>query len=151
MSSANAPTFGAERRLPRSGQILPWLPVIAWCAVIFVFSSSAFSAANTALYIDPALRWLIPGLTPQAAEVLHALIRKSAHFTEYAILFVLLIRGPMAGRPYAALTLCVAYALLDEGHQALVPGRGPSLYDVALDSTGALFSRFMLAALAELA
>ena len=151
MSSANASSFAAARRLPPWEWIRPWLPVLGWCAVIFTLSTSAFSAANTALYIDPALRWLIPGLTPQAADVLHALIRKSAHFTEFAILFRLLIRGPMEGRPYAALTICVVYALLDEGHQAFVPGRGPSLYDVALDSTGALFSRFVMAAAAELA
>jgi len=43
------------------------------------------------------------------------------------------------------------YALLDEGHQMFVPNRGPSLYDVALDSTGALFSRFLHAAVIEIA
>jgi VanZ family protein len=35
------------------------------------------------------------------------------------------------------------YACLDETHQIFVPGRGPSLYDVALDSSGALFGRFL--------
>ena len=41
------------------------------------------------------------------------------------VLFWLLLRGPMAGRPYLALSVCVLYALLDEGHQILVPGRTP--------------------------
>jgi VanZ family protein len=45
----------------------------------------------------------------------------------------------------------VLYALLDEGHQLFVTSRGPSLYDVALDSTGALFSRFLHAAVVEIA
>ncbi len=128
-----------------------WLPVIGWCAVIFVLSSSTFSASNTAKIIDPVLRWLIPGLSQPGAEMLHALIRKSAHFTEYAILFYLMIRGPMKDRPYTALMLCVAYAFVDEGHQAFVPGRTASLFDVALDGTGALFSRFLQLAYAELA
>ena len=57
----------------------------------------------------------------------------------------------MADRPYLALMLCVIYALTDEGHQAFVPGRTASLYDVALDSTGALFSHFLTTAIAELA
>ena len=78
------------------------------------------------------------------------LIRKSAHFTEYAVLFWLLIRGPMAARPYMALMLCVAYALSDEGHQIFVPGRTASLFDVALDSSGALFSHFLIAAITEI-
>ena len=40
--------------------------------------------------------------------------------------------------------------LLDEGHQIFVPGRTASLYDVAIDSSGALFSRFLNAAVAEI-
>jgi len=126
-----------------------WLPVIVWGAVIFVLSTSAFSAANTARIIDPILLWLFPRLAGPAADVAHALIRKAAHFTEYGILFWLLIRGPMEGRPYAALMLCVVYALLDEGHQAFVPGRTASLYDVALDSTGAMFGGFLHSAVRE--
>ena len=59
--------------------------------------------------------------------------------------------GPMKERPYLALMLCVVYALTDEGHQVFVPGRTASLYDVALDSTGALFSHFLTTAIAEIA
>ena len=77
------------------------------------------------------------------------LVRKAAHFTEYGILFWLLVRGPMEQRPYLALMLCVVYALTDEGHQVFVPGRTASLYDVALDSTGALFSHFLTTAISR--
>ncbi len=98
----------------------------------------------------PILRFLLPGASDSTIVILHGLIRKAAHFTNYAILFWILIRGPMVGRPYAALMLCVCYAALDEGHQILVPGRTPSLYDVALDSSGALFGRFLNAAVSEL-
>jgi VanZ family protein len=127
-----------------------WIPVILWGALIFTLSTSAFSAANTAKVIDPIMRWLIPGVGTAAVEVCHMLVRKAAHFTEYAILFWLLVRGPMKARPYLALMLCVVYALTDEGHQVFVPGRTASLYDVALDSTGALFSHFLTTAIAEL-
>lgn len=128
-----------------------WIPVVVWGALIFTLSTSAFSAANTARIIDPILRWLLPAITAASVEVCHTLIRKAAHFTEYGVLFWLLVRGPMAQRPYLALMLCVVYALTDEGHQAFVPGRTASLYDVALDSTGALFSHFLTTAIAELA
>lgn len=122
-----------------------------WGALIFILSTSAFTAANTSRIIDPILRWLIPAITAASVDVCHALIRKAAHFTEYGVLFWLLVRGPMARRPYLALMLCVVYALTDEGHQAFVPGRTPSLYDVALDSSGALFSHFLSTAIAEIA
>jgi VanZ family protein len=128
-----------------------WVPVVLWGVLIFILSTSAFTAVNTSRIIDPILRWLLPGISAASVDVCHNLIRKAAHFTEYGILFWLLIRGPMARRPYLALMLCVVYALTDEGHQAFVPGRTASLYDVALDSTGALFSHFLTTAIAELA
>ncbi len=130
---------------------VPWVPVLAWCAIIFTLSTSAFSALNTSRLIEPMIRWLFPGASAATVGLLHGLVRKSAHFTEYGVLFWLLVRGPMAKRPYIALALCVLYAMLDETHQVFVPGRTPSLYDVALDSTGALFSRFLHAAIFELA
>jgi len=126
-----------------------WLPVVVWIGVLFFLSTSVFSAANTSRIIVPILHWIAPAASAASVEFIHGLIRKSAHFTNYGILFWLLIRGPMAGRPYTALGLCVLYAMLDEGHQIFVPGRTASLYDVALDSSGALFSRFLNAAIAE--
>src|SRR5580704_15969474 len=134
-----------------SPQAVDWLPVILWGVLIFTMSTSSFSALNTSRFVEPMLSWLFPLASKETITVLHALVRKCAHFTEYGVLFWLLLRGPMAGRPYLALGVCVVYALLDEGHQILVPGRTPSLYDVALDSTGAVFSRFLSLAIAELA
>ncbi len=136
---------------PQNSELVKWLPVLLWGTAIFILSTSFFSSANTSKIITPILEWLIPGISAATVAVVHGLIRKSAHFANYGILFWLLIRGPLARRPYVALLLCVAYAFLDEGHQIFVPGRTPSLYDVALDSTGALFSKFLNAALSELA
>jgi VanZ family protein len=127
-----------------------WLPTIIWMIALFILSTSVFSAANTSRIIVPILHFLLPGTPAPTIMMLHGLIRKAAHFTNYGILFWILIHGPMAGRPYTALMLCVCYAFLDEAHQILVPGRTPSLYDVALDSSGALFSRFLNAATSEL-
>ena len=147
MNQATSSVDSETGRHPASG----WWPVILWCALIFTLSTSAFSAANTDRVIDPIVRFFMPGISPASLAITHMLARKSAHFTEYGILFWLLVRGPMAGRPYTALAVCVAYAMLDECHQIFVPGRTPSLYDVALDSTGALFSRFLNAAISEVA
>jgi len=124
-----------------------WILVIAWSFILFALSTSVFSAANTASIIEPVLRWMFPTLSNMRIDILHNLIRKLAHFTNYAILFWVMIRRPMAGRPYAALGLCVLYAMTDEFHQIFSGARGPSLYDVALDSSGALFSRFLYAAI----
>ena len=147
MNGAVAATLGEsnERSLSK------WMPVLLWAIIIFCFSTSYFSAENTSRIIDPILRFLMPGAAPATIALGHGLVRKAAHFTNYAILFWLLISGPLRARPYLAFGLCMFYALIDEGHQLFVSNRGPSLYDVALDSTGALFSRFLHAAVIEIA
>ena len=147
MSGAVAVNSG-EAREP---SLIKWMPVLLWALIIFSFSTSYFSAENTSKFIDPILRLLMPGASATTIAFGHAVVRKAAHFTNYAILFWLLISGPLRARPYLAFGLCMFYALLDEGHQLFVPNRGPSLYDVALDSTGALFSRFLHAAVFEIA
>jgi VanZ family protein len=143
----------AERSIatPAGGSLEKWLPVAVWALVIFCFSTSYFSAENTSKIIDPVLRFLMPGASAATIALGHDLVRKAAHFVNYAILFWLLVSGPLRERPYFAFGLCVIYALLDEGHQLFVPNRGPSLYDVALDSTGALFSRCLHGAVIEIA
>jgi len=136
---------------PAEGSLTRWLPVAVWALVIFCFSTSYFSAENTSRIINPILRFLMPGASTAAISLGHDLVRKAAHFVNYAILFWLLVSGPLRERPYFAFGLCVIYALTDEGHQLFVPNRGPSLYDVALDSTGALFSRCLHGAVIEIA
>jgi VanZ family protein len=138
-SAAVTPPTGAAKGLPLDD----WAPSILWMAALFILSTSIFSAANTSKIIVPVLQWIFPSASIATVTLMHALVRKAAHFTNYAILFWLLIRGPLKGRPYIALGCCVIYAFLDEGHQIFVPGRGASLYDVALDSSGALFGRFL--------
>ncbi len=129
---------------------IEWVPVLLWGTVIFLLSTSSFSSINTSAIIGPILRFIYPAISAAALSLDNELIRKTAHFVEYGILFWLLVRGPLRGRPWIALACCVAYAAMDETHQIFVPGRGPSVFDVALDSTGALFSRYLNAAIAEL-
>ena len=109
----------------------------------FTFSTSYFSASQTASVIKPILRLFFPNADPLTIDTLHALIRKLAHFTQYAVLFWLLARKPMRDRPALALLVCVMFALMDEGHQMFVPSRTASLLDVGLDFSGALFANFV--------
>ncbi len=125
-------------------RLATWLPPIAWMIVVLSASSAEFSAANTGSLIGSALSWLLPGLALHHVDLIHGVIRKLAHFTEYAILGALWLRGLTRGdlaRPPAAwlaLLISVACAVVDESHQAFVPGRTASVRDVLLDSTGAL-------------
>jgi len=66
------------------------------------------------------------------------LLRKMAHFTEFTCLGVLLAwLYAMLGKPvFVAILSGISVAALDEWIQCFVPGRGPSLFDVALDTSG---------------
>ena len=100
--------------MARSRALNVWLPVLAWAAVIFVFSS-------------------IPSLST-GLGAWDTLLRKGAHITEYAVLGALLYRA--LERETAALAAGIAYAATDELHQHFVRGRHASPVDVAIDAVG---------------
>jgi len=122
-----------------------WLPPLVWMAAIVWFSGGAFSAENTGSVLRPLVRWLLPGASDAQIAALHALIRKSAHVTEYAALaalwFVALTRErglPRRRAAWLAFLVAVGWACLDELHQATEPSRTGSAMDVAIDATAAL-------------
>ena len=122
-----------------------WLPPVVWMAVIVGSSSDIGSAQHTEHWLIPILRGLAPWATYAQLDALHWLVRKLGHLSEYAILAALWLRAFVRGRNLTprtagllALAISVAWALLDEAHQTLVPSRSASLADVALDSVGAL-------------
>src|SRR6478672_7978857 len=100
--------------MARSRMLTVWLPVFAWAAVIFAFSS-------------------IPSLSSGLGEW-DTVLRKGAHITEYAILGALLYRA--LGVEALALAIGIAYAATDELHQHFVRGRHASPIDVAIDAVG---------------
>src|SRR5690349_2133097 len=70
-----------------------WLPVVLWMAVMFFGSTDLMSAEHTSRILEPLLRWLVPGISPQTLAQAHFYVRKAAHLTEYAILASLLFRA----------------------------------------------------------
>ena len=98
----------------RSRLVLLWLPVVAWAALIFAFSS-------------------IPSLS-SGLGTWDTVLRKGAHLGEYAVLGALLFRA--LGRDSAALLAGVAYAATDELHQHFVAGRHASPVDIGIDAIG---------------
>ena len=91
-----------------------WLPVVAWAAVIFAFSSVPHLGTGLGTW--------------------DLVLRKIAHTAEYAVLGALLVRA--TARPWPAWVLGVLYAVSDEIHQTFVAGRHGSPIDVAIDAVG---------------
>ena len=123
-----------------------YLPLVAWLAFISFASSDNFNAGNTSRIIGPLILWLFPNTSPETLDVVHFIMRKIAHFTEYAILGFLAARAfRTSPRPairqrwfLICATLVVIYALLDEYHQSFVPSRTASIFDSMIDIAGGL-------------
>jgi VanZ family protein len=125
-----------------------WLPVLSWMGLIFVGSTDILSGSRTSRFLLPLLRFLFPKLTPANLHTLQFMLRKTAHFLEYAILALLLWRlinhyRPKMMRPrlelqaFHAWIWTVAYAISDEYHQSFYASRFGSKWDVAIDASGA--------------
>ena len=129
-----------------------WWPALLWALVISGFSTGAFTSENTSRIIIPILRWIFPHAASATLFAIHHYIRKCAHFTEYFILSLLVLRGIRAGRPgtrfaWALLVIAIiaCYASLDELHQRFVPGRTPAVRDVLIDTTGGVAAQLVAA------
>lgn len=130
---------------------LLWALTLGMMVVIFCFSSQGGeeSMATSGRFAIPLTNWIASmqgGLSPEAYDELlvtvQMVVRKTAHFSEYALLAVL-IRLLMTSYALPWTTVwawlaATAYAGTDELHQLLGGERTGMWQDVALDSCGAL-------------
>lgn len=130
--------------------VIAWLPVVAMCVIIFLFSQDA----NSGRHSDTVLGWLLSLLglnSPHWHRVLDAPFRKLAHVIVYFLLGLVTYRGFAMGQKWyslqagvRSLVFCAVYASTDEYHQSFVAGRGPAVHDVALDSAAALLALWLI-------
>ena len=121
-------------------------------AFISFASTGNFSAGNTSRIIGPLVLWLFPETSPETMVAIHAVTRKIAHLTEYAVLGLLAARafrgsareGLRCRWFLVSLVVVVVYALVDEYHQTFVPSRTGSIYDSLIDMTGGLAALIVL-------
>lgn len=132
-----------------------FLPALLIFQMIFIFTMSSFghtsSDAQSNLFVD-FIAQIFPhvrhGLENNliSLSTLIFLVRKTAHFTEYAILgslfFINLRNTPkdLIKRPLVmSILFSLLYACTDELHQIFVPGRSAQFRDVLIDTLGASF------------
>jgi len=124
---------------------------ILWVAVIFSFS---LQPASTSSQVSRGVgHWLVDTFVPflserletmpvEQLELLHTLLRKAGHFSEYFILGILavltVLQTKLRYRRLSALFFCVLVAAVDETIQLFVSGRSGQVTDVMLDGVGAL-------------
>lgn len=130
--------------------------ILVGLMVIFIFSNSAASASTSNGMSLTVSEWVRPvlntiGLHPET-DFLNFVIRKLAHFSEYALLGVLIglayrlqpwswMKGKVALLPFFIIPV------LDENLQRFSSGRSCELRDVLIDSAGMAVGMMLVIAL----
>ena len=129
-----------------------WGPPVLWMSAIFFFSTDTFSGENTGSLLREVLSFIYPGISQDLFNSIHFFIRKTGHFTEYAILAMLLFRAFRSGVgarwrwnwAIGSLLIVILYALLDEYHQTFTRHRVGSIFDSLTDTYGAVTAMILL-------
>lgn len=116
----------------------------------FIWGNSLMTGTDSGNLSGGIMAWLnaFLGLEPEGEQLLHLLIRKAAHFTEFACLGALLAWRCLQGKETHCMAfpalLGMAAGLVDETIQLFTPDRGPSLTDVWIDTSGAVVGMMLL-------
>ncbi|KRG14998.1 VanZ family protein [Lederbergia galactosidilytica] len=110
------------------------------CIAIFVTTALPVSTGgHTKLLI---LQFL--PLSEEVAANVNFLFRKIVHLTAFGFLAILFYNSFEKNRFLRAWIITTIYAATDELHQAFIPNRTGSFWDVGLDSLGALLALLAL-------
>jgi VanZ family protein len=131
--------------------VVYWLPVAVMMLLIFLASGSSASFSNSRHFFEPIIRWFVPDISEQGVRGVIAVVRKSAHVSEYGALSFLVWRALRKPRrndprpwtwkePAIVLVGAAVYAITDEWHQSFVPNRQGAVYDVFIDLSGAVMA-----------
>ena len=128
---------------------IAWISVVVIMIVIYSLSSQVSDTSNqlstgVTEKVVKAVETVVPKVDLNVKDLNH-IVRKNAHFFIYCTLGFLLMNAMKRSeitRYYGillALSIGTVYAITDEFHQSMIPGRGPQLTDVLIDGSGVLF------------
>lgn len=123
-----------------------WWPVALGIAVIWTESQWFMGADHTTHILRPIWQAIFGPVPDARWEVIHHYLRKTGHFVGYGLIGLAWLRAWRHTLPLAKFWIDAALAMLgtatmatlDEWHQAFLPNRTASPWDVLLDCTGAL-------------
>ena len=140
------------------------IALIGTFSIIFGFSnqdsktSGGISQKVTEFIIKfiPSIQQTEENQKEEIIDRIESVIRKIAHFSIYTLVGFLLMslmstyKMKEIDQIGTSLIIGVIYASTDEIHQAFIPGRGPQITDVMLDSLGVLTGIFIAILLLEI-
>ena len=131
----------------RAGRNIRICAVLLILNLVFIWGNSMLPAEVSQKISDCVLE-LLPESPDQPVqeEVESHLIRKLAHFAEFTVLGMLLswLAALLKRKWWLPILVGTVVACIDETIQMFVPGRGPGLLDVGIDSCGVLMGMLLL-------
>lgn len=110
--------------------------VLSLACMVLIFCFSADNAEESTEKSDFFVK-ILESLPIAVRDNLSFIVRKTAHFSVYALLGFL-VSGAFSGKQkFYTLSICFLYACTDEIHQYFVVGRSCRFQDVMIDTTGA--------------
>ncbi len=147
-------TTGTFKKLRQNKKLFHSILVIVWMLVIFNFSSqNGTKSTKTSDVVTSMVVNVTTSVTnkdipreevKKKVEDSTFLVRKTAHFTEYLILGILVLQllsdyTKINKRMLiVSLIICYLYAVSDEVHQIFIPGRTAKVLDTFIDGAGSL-------------
>lgn len=134
----------------KNKKIISWTLLISWmCFIFFMSHQPGNVSSNQSDLVLKIFSFIGIELNDYFGEIATFIVRKTAHFSEYFILYLLsynVFRYYVKNKKYSIyLILFVAlYAISDEFHQAFIPGRGPAIRDVLIDISGGVFAYIIM-------
>src|SRR5699024_1041715 len=138
----------------KDNDIVRFLPMIVWMAVIFYLSAQpAEQSSELSTGIMHILLKFIEHIVVIDEGFFHHIVRKGAHLSAYFILGILtmfaLEHKINCNRVQIGVSFLIGvfYAASDEVHQLFVPGRSGEIGDVGIDAMGVLLGVLIYALL----
>ena len=130
--------------------VLGWIALLFWIGLIFYMSNQPgdISSKQSGLVLK-LFQMLGIDLNKELGELATFIVRKTAHFTEYFILYLLTVNVmkyylDIKRAILYAVIFSIFYACTDEIHQYFIPGRAMAFKDVLIDSSGALVAMIIV-------
>lgn len=132
------------KRKLKMKKIIKLVLLILWIILIYILSNQAGGASTSQsnIIVD-----IIHKILPINKDILVPIVRKTAHITEYFVLFILIYINLKEYKVKnifkLSILLSILYALFDEFHQLFINERSGKITDVLVDSIG-IFVAYIL-------
>ena len=132
-----------QKQKKQKKKLISWILLLAWMAFIFYMSQQTGQVSSgQSGKIVLLLSKIGIEISKDNISNITFIIRKSAHFTEYFILYILLfnvIKHYIHTKKiiFYSIMGVIIYAASDEFHQYFIPGRSAEVMDVCIDTLGA--------------